>query len=100
MRSNEIVLGMRVRRKSGEGSFVKDRTAAHLKGRRNGIIIGLPELISISHRAARVQWEGSTRSDDVLVHRLEALPQAQQPVALGGQWAPDETTFISAYPPK
>jgi hypothetical protein len=96
MRTLEFQLGMRVRRRSGEGSFVKDRLSnTALKGRRIGIVVGLPEAISSKHRGVLIQWLGSVSPPElVFIHRLEALPTKEQPVALGGNWVPDETTFI------
>lgn len=98
MRTLEFQLGMRVRRRSGEGSFVKDRLSnTALKGRRIGIVVGLPEPISTKHRGVSVQWEGSASPPEIVfIHRLEPLPSKEQPVALGGQWAPDEHTFMRA----
>jgi hypothetical protein len=99
VKAADIQLGMRVKRRSHEGSFVKDRTSnPDLKGRRVGIVIGLPEELSTRHRAVRIQFEGSTRSELILLHRLEALPAAEQPVALGGKWKADDTTFLNARP--
>lgn len=96
MKADEFRLGQRVRRRANEGSFVKDRnTNPALKGRRIGIVIGLPELMSPRIFAVRVQWEGSTRSDAVPIHRLEALPLEQQPVALGGQWHPPRSPLLA-----
>jgi len=88
MKVAEFQLGMRVRRRANEGAFVKDRNCNKgLKGRRVGIVVGLPETITPRHKAVRVQWEGSySMPDTVFIHRLESLPKAQQPVALGGQW--------------
>ena len=95
MKTSEFRLGQRVRRRSNEGSFVKDRSnSPRLKGRRVGIVIGLPEMISPRHRAVEVQWEGSTRSDKILIHRLEALPLRLQPIALGGQWQPTGSPIL------
>jgi len=99
MRVEDFALGLRVKRRADESSFVRDRPGnPSYIGRRVGIVIGLPEPVSSRHRAALVQWEGTTRSERVLVHRLEALPKAQQPVALGGKWVADGTTFISKRP--
>ena len=96
MKTTDFQLGMRVRRRSGEGSFVKDRPATGgLRGRRVGIVIGLPEPISPKHRGVTIQWEGSASAPEtVFIHRLEALPVKEQPVALGGKWTPDDATFI------
>lgn len=94
MKAAEFKLGLRVRRRSGDGSFVKDRGAA-LKGRRIAIVIGLPEVISPKQRGVRVQYEGTLLSEIVPIHRLEALPLREQPVALGGQWTAPAGTFIS-----
>jgi len=87
---------MRVRRRSGEGAFVKDRLG---KSRRIGIVVGLPEAVSSKHRGVQVMLEGTARQEVVLIHRLEALPLKDQPKALGGQWEPDETTFLSGKKP-
>jgi hypothetical protein len=96
----DVKLGLRVRRHSGTSALVRDNHATgQLKGRRTGIIISLPEAIEgTSHRQVRVQWEGSTMSELVLVQRLEALPLEQQPIALGGSWTPDESTFVVKRP--
>jgi hypothetical protein len=99
MKTTEFQLGMRVRRRSGASSFVKDRPGASpaaLKGRKVGIIIGLPTPISPKHRGVTVQWEGSASAPEtVFIHRLEALPKREQPVALGGSWTPSAETFLS-----
>ena len=96
MKTDDFKLGMRVRRRSDEGSFVKDRAGSGLKGRRIGIVIGLPEPISPRHKGCAVQWEGSVAPPEVIfIHRLEALPIKEQPVALGGQWTADASTFIA-----
>ena len=87
MKTADIKLGMRVKRRSDESSFVRDRNP-NLKGRRVGIIIGLPERLTDRHIAVAVQWAGSTRVDNVMIHRLAPLPKDQQPVALGGNWVP------------
>ena len=92
MKASDFKLGMRVRRRSGEGAFVKDRLG---KSRRVGIVIGLPEPVSNKHRGVTVQIEGSLRQEKILIHRLEALPLKEQPIALGGQWKPDASTFLS-----
>ena len=95
MKTSDFKLGMRVRRRSGEGSFVKDRLAnADLKGRRIGIVVGLPEAISPKQRGVTLQYEGTLLSEIVPIHRLEALALREQPVALGGQWAANEKTFV------
>lgn len=88
MKVAEFQLGLRVRRRASEGSFCKDRNCnPGLKGRRIGVVVGLPETITPRHKAVLIQWEGSySAPDTVFIHRLEALPAAQQPVALGGQW--------------
>lgn len=99
MRASDFVLGLRVKRRTDESSFVRDRPGnPGYIGRRVGIVVGLPEPVSTRHRAVTVQWEGTTRSEQVLVHRLEALPKAQQPVALGGKWVADDTTFVAKRP--
>lgn len=96
MKTEDFKLGMRVRRRSDEGSFVKDRAGAALRGRRIGIVIGLPEPISPRHKGCAVQWEGSASAPEVIfIHRLEALPLKEQPVALGGQWTAATDTFLS-----
>jgi hypothetical protein len=101
MKSSDFVLGLRVRRRSGEGSFVKDRNPS-LGPRRVGIVVGLPERLDNrsvgNNKAAHIQWEHSTRSEKILVHRLEALPTAEQPVALGGKWVPADGIFLPKYP--
>ena len=96
MKTTDFKLGMRVRRRSGEGSFVKDRLGnSNLRGRRIGIIVGLPEAISPKHRGVTVMWLGSACPPEVVfIHRLEALPLKEQPVALGGKWTPDDQTFL------
>jgi hypothetical protein len=97
MKTAEFQLGMRVRRRSGEGSFVKDRLGDRARVRRNGIVVGLPQPISSKHRGVVVQWEGSASAPEtVFIHRLEPLPPKEQPVALGGKWEADEHTFVSA----
>lgn len=91
MRSSDFRLGQRVVRRSDETSFVRDRrTTANLIGRRPGIVIGMPETLSPRRTTARIQWEGCTRTEDVPIHRLVALPLEQQPIKLGGQWTPPE----------
>jgi hypothetical protein len=84
----EFTLGMRVKRRSNEGCFVKDRNCnPGLKGRKIGIVVSLPETITPRHKAVLVQWEGSYSAPDrVFIHRLEALPKPQQPISLGGKW--------------
>ena len=92
MKVSEFKLGMRVRRRSGEGAFVKDRLGT---SRRIGIVVGLPEPVSNKHRGVAVMLEGTARQEVILIHRLEALPLKDQPIALGGQWKPNEHTFLS-----
>jgi hypothetical protein len=95
MKSEDFKLGMRVRRRSGEGAFVKDRLSTPgLRGRRIGIVIGLPEPISPKQRGVAIQYEGTLLAEVVPIHRLEPLPLSEQPVALGGQWTADERTFV------
>jgi hypothetical protein len=98
MKAADFKLGMRVRRRSGESSFVKDRCGrqggAPLKGRRIGIVVGLPEAISPRQRGVTIQYEGALRSEVIPIHRLEALPLKEQPVALGGTWQADASTFV------
>ena len=96
MKTADFQLGMRVRRRSGEGSFVKDRLSnTALKGRRIGIVVGMPEAISSKHKGVLIQWLGSVSAPEtVFIHRLEPLPIKEQPVALGGKWTPDEHTFM------
>lgn len=88
MKVAEFKLGMRVRRRANEGAFVKDRNCnAGLKGRRVGIVVGLPAPVTPRHKAVLIQWEGSySTPDPVFIHRLEPLPSKQQPIALGGEW--------------
>lgn len=95
MKAADFRLGMRVRRRSGDGSFVKDRlTNPSLKGRRIGIVVGLPHPITPKQQGVTVQYEGTLLSETVPIHRLEALPLRDQPVALGGQWTANEKTFV------
>ena len=96
MRAEDFKLGMRVRRRSGEGSFVRDGIS---KARRVGIVVGLPEPVNARHRGVRIQPEGSSIIETVLIHRLEPLPLKDQPVALGGQWTPEDHTFLTSKPP-
>jgi hypothetical protein len=95
MKTSDFKLGMRVRRRSGDGSFVKDRLrGADLKGRRIGIVISLPERVTPKQWGITVQYEGTTLSEVIPIHRLEALPLREQPIPLGGAWTPNEKTFI------
>lgn len=96
MRVDEFKLGMRVRRRSGEGSFVRDGIS---KTRRIGIVVGLPEPVNAKHRGVRIQPEGSSIVETVLIHRLEPLPLEEQPVALGGKWVPGDHTFLTSARP-
>lgn len=99
MKASEFKLGLRVRRRGGESSFIPDRRDNPRLGRRRvGIVVGLPEALSTVHRAARIQWEGSSLTELVHVHRLEQLPLDEQPVALGGKWVADDTTFLTPRP--
>lgn len=85
MRAVDFQLGMRVRRRSGDSSFVRDRVGnPALKGRRIGVVISLPEAISNRQCGVTIQFEGSVLTETVPIHRLEPLPPEQQPVALGG----------------
>ena len=96
MKTADFQLGMRVRRRTDESSFVRDRRDhPKLKGRRAGIVVGMPERMGERHVAVAIQWEGSTRVDHVLIHRLEALPKREQPVALGGTWQAEPGTMFS-----
>ncbi len=89
MKIADFKLGMRVKRRDDDTSFVRDRRDNPLlKGRRVGIVIGMPERIGERHIAAKIQFEGSTRVESLLIHRLVPLPPSQQPVALGGSWQP------------
>jgi hypothetical protein len=98
MKAADFRLGMRVRRRSGESSFVRDRGQGQggvaLKGRRIGIVVGLPEAISPRQRGVTIQYEGALRSEVIPIHRLEALPLKEQPIALGGTWQANENTFV------
>jgi len=95
MKATDFKLGMRVRRRSGEGSFVKDRLGTRgLKGRRIGIVVSLPEQITPKQWGVTVQYEGTLLSETAPIHRLEALPLREQPVALGGEWTPTKGTFL------
>ena len=95
MKSAEFQLGMRVRRRTDDSAFVRDRRDhPKLKGRRIGVVVGLPERLGERHVAAAIQWEGSTRVDHVLIHRLEALAKKDQPVALGGTWQAEPGTML------
>jgi hypothetical protein len=92
MKVTDFKIGMRVKQRSDETSFVRDRRGQpKLKGRRIGIVIGMPERIGERHLAARIQFEGSTRVETLLIHRLTPLPKDQQPIALGGKWKPHAT---------
>lgn len=93
MKRDEFQLGMRVRRCASSRSFVQDR-GRDFQPRRVGIVVGLPEMITASHYAATIQWEGSSLRDSVQIHRLEPLPLKEQPVALGGEWTPTKSTFV------
>ena len=97
MRVADVQLGLRVRRHGGSSSLVQDRPGAPgLKGRRTGIVITLPDRQGTTGTfTVRVQWEGTTLTEEVHVHRLEALPTHKQPVALGGQWTPVPGTFVA-----
>lgn len=89
MRVDEFQLGQRVQRRTDETSFVRDRhSKVPLRGRRNGVVVGLPERLSERHVAAAVQWEGGARIERVPIHRLVALPIESQPQSLGGSWTP------------
>lgn len=93
MKRHEFQLGMRVRRCASSRSFVQDR-GRDFQARRVGIVVGLPEMVTPSHYAATIQWEGSSLRDSVQIHRLEALPLQEQPIALGGEWVPTKHTFV------
>jgi hypothetical protein len=96
MKSADFKLGMRVRRRSDDSSFVRDRRGhPQLKGRRAGIVVGLPERFGERHVAVAIQWEGSARVDQVLIHRLEPLAQKDQPIALGGTWQVKPGTLLT-----
>lgn len=96
VKTAEFKLGMRVRRRTDESSFVRDRRDhPKLKGRRAGIVVGMPERLGERHTSAAIQWEGSTRVDHVLIHRLEPLPKKDQPVALGGTWQVEPGTLLT-----
>lgn len=95
MKTADFQLGMRVRRRTDESSFVRDRRDhPKLKGRRIGIVVGLPERMGERHMAVTIQWEGSARVDQVLIHRLEALALKEQPIALGGTWQAEPGTML------
>lgn len=99
MKMEDFQLGLRVKRRTDASSFVRDRPQnPDYKGRRNGIVVGLPEAIHTRHRAAAVQWEGTSRTERVLIHRLVPLPLKEQPVALGGKWVADDDTFLAKRP--
>jgi hypothetical protein len=97
MRVADIRLGLRVRRHGGASSLVQDRLGTPgLKGRRVGIVVSLPERLGATGTfTCDVQWQGSTLRESIHVHRLEALPTAEQPVALGGNWSADADTFVA-----
>jgi hypothetical protein len=95
MKASEFQLGMRVKRRTDASSFVRDRPSSpDYKGRRIGIVVGLPLTIDQRHRAVTIQWEGTSRSESVLIHRLVALPLVEQPIALGGEWTAGPDTFV------
>jgi hypothetical protein len=98
VKAKDFQLGMRVRRRAHDGAFVKDRTDGPNAPRRNAIVIGLPEQYNSKQKAVHVQTEGTSRSEYILIHRLEALPLEQQPIALGGQWVADDSTFVAPRP--
>jgi hypothetical protein len=100
MRIADIQLGLRVQRHGGASALVQDRPGAPgLKGRRVGIVTSLPDRQGNSGTyTVTVQWEASSLSEEVHVHRLAALPTAQQPVALGGQWTGGPGTFVAKPP--
>ena len=92
MKTADFQLGQRVRRRSGDSSFVRDRTDnPALKGRRIGVVIGLPQPISDRQRGVPIRFEGSIVTETVPIHRLEPLPLEQQPIELGGNWKPADT---------
>jgi hypothetical protein len=83
MKADDIQLGMRVRRRGGETSFLRDRPGnPALQGRRTCVVIGLPEPTTAKQRGVRVQYENSTFTELVPIHRLEPLPLTEQPEPL------------------
>ena len=83
MKADDIQLGMRVRRRGGESSFLRDRPGnPALQGRRVCVVIGLPEPTNTKQRGVKVQVENSSFTELVPIHRLEPLPLAEQPERL------------------
>ena len=97
MRVADIALGLRVRRNGGGSALVQDRPGdPRLHGRRTGIVTTLPERQgSGGTYTVNIQWEGTSLLESIHVHRLEPLPMADQPVALGGSWQAAPDTFVA-----
>ena len=84
MKAADVQLGLLVRRRDNEGSFCQPGRGAGGK-RRIGTVISGVERYGPKQSGVKVQWLGSTLTEVVMLHRLQALPKREQPIALGGQ---------------
>lgn len=78
MLAKDIKLGQRVRVSSN------DMTA---------LVVGPPEYYTSRAKLVRIKYENSTRYEYMINHQLEALPDEEQYVALGGTYVKPEGDF-------
>ena len=78
MNANNIEIGLRVRVASN------GMTA---------LVVGNPEYYTPRAKLVRIKYENSTRYEYMISNQLEALPQEEQYVALGGSYERPVNSF-------
>ena len=78
MLANEIEIGLRVK--------------VSLNGL-NALVVGKPEWYTPRSKLIRIKYENSTRYEYVINQQLDALPEKEQYVALGGKYVRPENAF-------
>jgi hypothetical protein len=78
MNANDITIGLRVRVASN------GMTA---------LVVGQPEYYNPKSKLVRIKYENSTRFEYMISNQLEALPNDEQYVALGGSYVRPANSF-------
>ena len=78
MLTTDIKIGLRVR------VVTNDMTA---------LVVGRPEYYTPKAKLVRIKYENSTRYEYVINQKIDALPEIEQYVALGGEYVRPENEF-------
>ncbi len=78
MLAKDITIGLRVR---------------VLSNNLTALVVGRPEYYTPRSQLIRIKYENSTRYEYVINQQIDALPEIEQYVALGGEYVRPENEF-------